>query len=411
MDELLTSDEPCIAVHWTDAAGVRQQRQVTAEQNLVVGTGPAVDLRLPESPELPAAHALLLPTAAGIQLRPQAGMSLLLRHKVGGEVFDVQAPTLITEGAQVCLRAGAAAMVLTLGRRPRRVAPTSHLFPAPLLRPQEPLFHGTLSIFGAAALLLCGAVARADRPVDLVTVDEHLIASLPVQVFRAPKVEAAPVPVKPERRQRRAHGSASAASTAKADPSSAPRTTTLSVLGTHGLSSEGWTAAIATDQRLEQALQEVQHASLASTERERRSDSGAGAPREAEIGQIGLSEGGYAAIEAVNASAPRPREVIVRAQPELGGNLEEGLRRGLRQGAASVHRCYQAAIKTHPDLAGRLEVTLNVRDGRVLSASAAGDEAALDEIALCVARAARSWRFEEGVTAEEVLAPFVLAIE
>ena len=132
-------------------------------------------------------------------------------------------------------------MVLTLGRRPRRVAPPSHHFPAPLLRPQEPLFHGTLSIFGAAALLLCGAVARADRPVDLVTVDEHLIASIPVQVFRAPKVEAAPVPVKPDRRQRRAHGSASAASTAMADPSSAPRTTTLSVLGTHGLSNEGWT--------------------------------------------------------------------------------------------------------------------------------------------------------------------------
>lgn len=411
MAELLPFDEPCVAIQWTDSSGIRQQRQVTAEQNLVVGTGPAVDLRLPDVPGLPDAHALLLPTAAGIQLRPRDGLTLLLRHQVAGEVFDVQAPLLIAEGAQVCLRAGAATLVLTLGRRPRRVPPPSRLFEAPLLRPHEPLFHGTLGIFGAAALLLSAAVSQADRPVDLPFAEEALIASLPVQVFRAPRVEPPPIRLPPERSRRRAEALGVAAATPEAEGAATPRRTILDVLGTHGASSEGWTAVLAPDEGLEAALQEVQAASLASTERESRVGSTPGAPREAEIGQIGLLDGGGAEIRERATHAPPPPEPLLRAQPELSGDLEEGLRRGLRQGAASVQRCYQAAIKTHPDLAGRLEVTLSVRAGRVLSASAAGDERALDEIADCVARAARAWRFEESVTAEEVLAPFVLAVQ
>ncbi|MCP4921909.1 MAG: AgmX/PglI C-terminal domain-containing protein, partial [Proteobacteria bacterium] len=75
--------------------------------------------------------------------------------------------------------------------------------------------------------------------------------------------------------------------------------------------------------------------------------------------------------------------------------------------SGQVKYCYESELKNKPSLAGRVEVSFTVTDGRVVSSSVFGNTTGSDSLGKCIAGKVRSWRFDGGTSAD-IIYPFIL---
>lgn len=76
-----------------------------------------------------------------------------------------------------------------------------------------------------------------------------------------------------------------------------------------------------------------------------------------------------------------------------GGLTKDIVHRISRAHISEVVSCYDASLKSEPDLGGRMAVTFQVRaDGKVEKAELSGPAAAEEDLTACVAKAVRAWK-------------------
>jgi hypothetical protein len=100
---------------------------------------------------------------------------------------------------------------------------------------------------------------------------------------------------------------------------------------------------------------------------------------------------------------------VVLGTPELmGDGDEDAVRRVLRRMKGQIRYCYDKRLKEKPNLAGRVEIEFSVRQGRVLSASIFSNTTGDSELAACILRVVKSWRFDEEIEMD-VIYPFLFS--
>ncbi len=132
-------------------------------------------------------------------------------------------------------------------------------------------------------------------------------------------------------------------------------------------------------------------------------------PREpATVGFIDRAGG----VEVSVGMPPSPRGRVVLGEIETTAADDAAIEETIQGYIGQIKACYVQRLRDHPDLAGRLEASWNIDQGRVSSteiiANTTGDEA----LTLCVCQWMRTWRFPSDLDPDvEVLCPFLLSPE
>lgn len=92
--------------------------------------------------------------------------------------------------------------------------------------------------------------------------------------------------------------------------------------------------------------------------------------------------------------------------PEATGTDAAAVRDVVRRNSGQVKYCYERELKDHPDLAGRVEVSMNVFAGEVVGATALSNTTGSRTLQDCVIGKVRRWRFPDELTGE-IVWPFV----
>lgn len=129
----------------------------------------------------------------------------------------------------------------------------------------------------------------------------------------------------------------------------------------------------------------------------------------------GTGEGtiGLGTLRTVGGNIPsHPRPFVRALVPEVSGPLPpEVIRRFVRRHLNEVRFCYEMALRASPELAGEIHVSFTIAaDGSVPVASITSDTIESPEVARCIVRRPRLWRFPtpEGGGTVVVRQPYVL---
>ena len=140
------------------------------------------------------------------------------------------------------------------------------------------------------------------------------------------------------------------------------------------------------------------------------------APMARPIPQGGAARGDANQDRAFGYAGPaRPAGTVDIGAVEIGG-ADPGpaaeIRLGIKRYQSQARYCIQREQVRDPSIEGRVDLSLTIRDGRVVAADSKQNSTGSDAIAQCLASRSRAWRFGEGVgegAPVEVSVPFVIS--
>jgi Ca-activated chloride channel family protein len=123
----------------------------------------------------------------------------------------------------------------------------------------------------------------------------------------------------------------------------------------------------------------------------------------------GASYGGMV-MSARVASAP---QIIIAGDAVVRGSRDKTMiKRVFEARHNEVRHCYEAELQTHPALAGRLVLELEIAPGGAVTAARVNESTLGDEtVGACLAKAARQWTFPAAVGAGDTLVHYPLVFE
>lgn len=187
----------------------------------------------------------------------------------------------------------------------------------------------------------------------------------------------------------------------------------MAIIGTRGESQSGdqvedlFGESDFAGQNLDQALQNVSGAQVATSDNLGSKSGSGGDRRDADIGDLKGASTGAVGV----GSGPATK---VTGDIALGTGdtmLEEGetaeIAKVVRKYKGQVKYCYDAELKTNPTLQGRVEVAWTVNKGRVVSASLFANTTGNEALGNCIVSKVRSWSFPPEIVGD-VIYPFIL---
>lgn len=137
-----------------------------------------------------------------------------------------------------------------------------------------------------------------------------------------------------------------------------------------------------------------------------RGGKGTGRGEDASVGGVGPAGtgGGDSQVAKAEATPARKSSAKLGAVSGSAENMDS-LTATIRKYQAGVKQCYDTALKSNPNLAGRIEVDVDINAGRVTSVSIGENTIKDANFATCVSTKIRSWRFDPSVS-DSVSLPF-----
>ena len=190
----------------------------------------------------------------------------------------------------------------------------------------------------------------------------------------------------------------------------------LKLIGTRGESASGnYTddlfgegSGVGTD--LDAALAEVggvEQGTYEALGEKRGTGSGTGRD-DASIGDLAKAQGGSADVGSGPATKVSGR--ISSGTVDVSGGDPQKIKNAISKYTGQVKACYEQRLKSNPSLAGRVELLWYITGGRVTSVEVLGNSTDDSELASCIARKVRTWRFPDDLEADtEVMYPFILS--
>lgn len=310
-----------------------------------------------------------------------------------------------------------------------------------LIEPDDYTYAGFLSFFSAIAIVLGIYSAVTDAPVikSLDEVDERF-----VQLVLAPKEEPKPVeeqkvdenapPIekegaevkkKPEEAVKQPPKAKNAAEQAQNDAYNAEarkndalsRSAIIAMLGTTGqTSNSSFVADVLGDSdgnlgSVADMLASGANVAIATGPGDvgLRGGTGNGRGEDASVGGVGGPSGGGGDSKVGTASAAPAR----KSKTSLGtisasAENTDSITAVVRKGSGAIKACYDNALKANPNLAGRIEVDVDINGGRVSSATISQNTTNDAAFGTCVTSKVRSWRFDPSVS-DSISLPFTFS--
>lgn len=190
----------------------------------------------------------------------------------------------------------------------------------------------------------------------------------------------------------------------------------LKLIGTRGESASGTYTddlfgegdGVGTD--LDAALAEVggvEQGTYEALGEKRGTGSGTGRD-DASIGDLAKARGGDASVGSGPATKVSGR--VSSGTVDVSGGDPAKIKAAIGKYTGQVKACYEQRLKSNPALNGRVELLWYITGGRVTSVEVLGNSTDDSELASCIARKVRTWRFPADLEADtEVMYPFILA--
>lgn len=125
-----------------------------------------------------------------------------------------------------------------------------------------------------------------------------------------------------------------------------------------------------------------------------------------DIGQLHSSSTGNATVGDGPRTEP-DRSQLLSAPPTVSDSLKEETRVVVKAGTGGLLSCYERALNEDPKLTGRVEISWEVRDGRIIHARIEDNDTGNDELGRCMTDRVRTWSYA-ATSNGEVSYPFVL---
>lgn len=305
---------------------------------------------------------------------------------------------------------------------PEPVRPISPAdFRRPMMDDDDPLFLGLLGVFSviaAAFMLYVYTTPRVDREeVDIETIRD-LIKAEPIPVVEVKPDEGVGAETKPEKKpdakpsdQKADAGVSKSTSSAPSEESVAQKSLLLQMFGTVA-NGEGQAADIigagANDAALDQALAGVSGAQQANAGDIGVKTGGAGGRGDAEVG-LGLAKGGGASTTAVQVVVKKPKVDFGSADASVDEGDAGSIASTMRKSQGRVATCVETALRTNPDMSGRVSVSFQVTKGKVSDVQVQENTTQNSTLGSCIANAVRGVRFPEDLTASVAEYPFIVS--
>lgn len=295
---------------------------------------------------------------------------------------------------------------------------------------EDPLFLGLLGVFTliASAFMVWVWVTPAPDHLDLEDVDaavdlviDREIEQIVVQDPTKPGDQDQPKdPDKPAEKPAETSASSTPSKTPGA-PSDVPtqasvvkKSLLLQMIGTSGDAASGDAASdllgdeSANVARLDAALAGVSGVQQASgTNVGIKSGSGGG--REDAVVGVGIATGGTAATgSGVAVTVKKPKIGFEEASTDVEEGEGGSIPSIVKKNSGRVQSCVEQSLKANPSMSGRVVVAFSIAKGRVTESSVQANTTGDDALGGCMARAIRSIRFPEDVTAR-VEFPYVVS--
>ncbi len=158
---------------------------------------------------------------------------------------------------------------------------------------------------------------------------------------------------------------------------------------------------------LQDALENVGGAEIATSGALGVKTGGAGGREDASIGDLAKSGGGDAKVDSGPATQVKGKAVLGGIDAG-GGEHSDGIKSVVRRKKGQVQYCYESRLKQNPNIGGRLAINVNISAGRVTEVRIAENGTGDSGIEACVIGKVRRWRFAPEVS-ENIYLPFALS--
>ena len=164
------------------------------------------------------------------------------------------------------------------------------------------------------------------------------------------------------------------------------------------------------DRDIDSALAGVKQIGIATDAGQRSRKGDAGATESAKIDDLKVA----ATSGNVKVSGMREKEIVGSTkigEPEVEGALDQAsITKIVKQNSAAIQRCYEKALKTNPQLKGKIAVTWMInQDGRAEMVEITEDTMKDAGVAACIKGVVSRWRFQKPEAPASVTFPFVFS--
>ncbi len=164
------------------------------------------------------------------------------------------------------------------------------------------------------------------------------------------------------------------------------------------------------DRDIDSALSGVKQIGIATDAGQRSRKGDAGATESAKIDDLKVA----ASSGNVKVSGMKEKEIVASTKigaPEVEGTLDQaGVVKIVKQNSAAIQRCYEKALKTNPQLKGKVAVTWMInQDGRAEMVEITEDTMKDADVAACIKGVVSRWRFPKPESPASVTFPFVFS--
>lgn len=317
----------------------------------------------------------------------------------------------------------------------------SHNFRPKIFDDDDPVFYGFLGLFSALAAVFMIYVYTSE-PIERVALDE--IPDRFTQIIMEPEAPAdipepevdpdaeGPAVDKAEKAEKAEKTEPEPGEKAeKSEPTEAEKAAAeaarrkaleqeveanpllAAIIGTRGESSTDgkvqdlFGEADFAGQDLDSALANVTGADVATAAKLEAKTGSGGGRVDASIGDLKGAATGSVGVGSGPQTAVTGALSLGSADLMMDEGDEASVAKIVRKYSGQVKYCYESELKNNPSLAGRVEVSFTVTDGRVVSSSVFGNTTGSDSLGKCIAGKVRSWRFDAG-TAADIIYPFIL---
>jgi len=310
-----------------------------------------------------------------------------------------------------------------------------HDFRPKLLDEDDPVFLGSMALFMAMAAVVMIYVWNTEPP-ELVSLDEvpdrfvevvlpkdepQAVDEIQLETEDGEKVaeeeqEPEPAEKEPERKPKteQEKKAAEAARLAKKREDMIAKSKLLAALiGTRGESSRDGSVedlfgnSDGAIGNLQDALENVGGAEIATSGALGVKTGGAGGREDASIGDLAKSGGGDANVDSGPATQVKGKAVLGGIDAGSGAH-SDSIKSVVRRKKGQVQYCYELRLKENPTIGGRLAINVNIAGGRVTSVVIAENGTGDSGIEGCVVSKVRRWRFAPEVS-ENIYLPFALS--
>jgi hypothetical protein len=164
------------------------------------------------------------------------------------------------------------------------------------------------------------------------------------------------------------------------------------------------------DRDIDSALSGVKQIGIATDAGQRSRKGDAGATETAKIDDLKVAN----TSGNVKVSGMKEKEVTGSTKigaPEVEGSLDQaGITKVVKQNSAAIQRCYEKALKTNPQLKGKVAVTWMInQDGRAEMVEISEDTMKDAGVSSCIKGVVSRWRFQKPEAPASVTFPFVFS--